>query len=309
MRKNILILAALGGLAMSALGGEFKPGQVPANAQWFLHVNVAGFKKTQIGKFGLEQTKEFEPFIDGFAKMIQFDPRKDLYGITAFGTVTEGEGEVQAKGTVLVNGKFNPVVMLAMLLTQDSINQESVKGHHILSWVENGKRSFGAFSGRTHLLMGDDRDLLLNALQVLRGRAPSLKPGAVAGLVGADKAEGTFFVLRVQLKDLPVPPEAKVLESVHSIDITVGEVGENLVATARVTATDEKIAALIQQSIQGLLAIGQLQLASTEEPELKEVEALLKKVTLTRKQATVVTSLTVPVKKILEFARDQLTDQ
>ena len=39
--------------------------------------------------------------------MIQFDPRKDLYGITAFGTVTEVEGEVQAKGTVLVNGKFN----------------------------------------------------------------------------------------------------------------------------------------------------------------------------------------------------------
>ena len=306
MKKTILILAALGGLATSAGGGEFKPGQVPVNAQWFLHVNVTGFKKTQLGKFGLEQAKEFEPFIDGFAKMIQFDPRKDLYGITAFGTVTEVEGEVQAKGTVLVNGKFNPVQMLALLLTQESIKQESVQGHNILSWVEDGNRSYGAFAGRTHLLIGDDRDLLLNALQVLRGRAPSLKPGAVAGL---EKDKGNFFTLRVQLKDLPIPPEAKVLENIQSIDITVGEGGENLVAISRVTATDEETAALIQQSIQGLLAIGQLQLANAEEPKLKEVAALLKKVTLTRKQTTVVTSISVPVEKILEFARDRLTDK
>ena len=113
----------------------------------------------------------------------------------------------------------------------------------------------------------------------------------------------------MQLKDLPIPPEAKVLENIQSIDITVGEGGENLVAISRMTATDEETAALIQQSIQGLLAIGQLQLANAEEPELKEVAALLKKVTLTRKQATVVTSISVPVKKILEFARDQLTDK
>ena len=111
------------------------------------------------------------------------------------------------------------------------------------------------------------------------------------------------------MKDLPIPPEAKVLENVRSIDITVGEEGENLVATSRVTATEEETAALIQQSIQGLLAIGQLQLANAEEPQLKEVAALLKKVTLTRKQATVVTSISVPVEKILEFARDQLTDK
>ena len=306
MKKNILILAALGGLALGASGGEFKPGQVPVSAQWFLHVDVVGFKKTQLGKFGLEQAKEFEPFIDGFSKMIQFDPRKDLYGITAFGTVTENEGETQAKGTVLVNGKFNPVQMLALLLTQNSIKQESVKGHNLLSWVENGKRSYGAFAGRTHLLIGDDRDLLLNALQVLHGRAPSLKPGAVAGL---DKEKGNFFILRVLLKDLPIPPEAKVLEQVHSIGITMGEFDNKLVATSRVTATDEETAALIQQSIQGLLAIGQLLLANAPEPELKEVAALMKQVALSRKQTTVVTSLTVPVEKILEFARDQLTDK
>jgi hypothetical protein len=303
MKKTILILAALGGLATSAGGGEFKPGQVPVNAQWFLHVNVTGFKKTQLGKFGLEQAKEFEPFINGFAKMIQFDPRKDLYGITAFGTMTEVEGEVQAKGTVLVNGKFNPVQMLALLLTQESIKQESVQGHNILSWVEDGNRSYGAFAGRTHLLIGDDRALLLNALQVLRGRAPSLKPDPLAGL----KIEkGNHFILQAQLKGLPIPPEAKVLEKVHSIGITVGEFDQNLVATSRVTAADEETAILIQQSIQGLLAIGQLQLSNTTEPELKEVEALLKKVTLTQKKNTVVTSLSVPVEKILKFARDRL---
>jgi hypothetical protein len=86
----------------------------------------------------------------------------------------------------------------------------------------------------------------------------------------------------------------------------VGEFDQNLVATSRVTAADEETAILIQQSIQGLLAIGQLQLSNTTEPELKEVEALLKKVTLTQKKNTVVTSLSVPVEKILKFARDRL---
>lgn len=302
MKKNILILAVLCGLASSASGGEFKPGQVPANTQWFLHVDVGGFKKTQIGKFVLEQAKEVAPVIDGLAGAFQFDPRKDLRGLTVFGTVVEGE----PKGTVLVDGNFNQDHLLGLLKTNDTLKTEKVKGLEILSWKDEDKQSFGSFSGRNHLLVGDDRDLLVDALQVLSGKAPALKPGKLAGLA---RDPGNFFLLQAQVKGLPFPPEAKLLQHIQSVGLSLGEFGKNLVITLRVTASNEEVGTLIQKAVEGLAAIARLQMLDNEDPNLKEVDAILREVTIVKQKQTVVVRLSMPVEKILNLARDQLIDK
>ena len=300
MKKILLTFLAV---AVSAVAGEFKPGQVPANAQWFLHVDVSGFKKTQLGKFGLEQTKAFAPFIDGFAEMIQFDPRKDLYGITVFGTVTEGEGEVQAKGAVMVHGNFNQPHLLSLLSTNETFKKEQAKGFEIFSWSDKEKQSYGAFSGRNHLLVGDNRGLLIEALQVLRGEAPALKAAEVGNL-----AKGDFFLLSSRTKGLPFPAEAKVLEHVRGIGVTVGEFDKNLVVSARVTAADDEVITLIQKSVEGLLAVARLLVWEAEDANLQELEALLREVAIVKQKNTVVIRLAVPVKKILDLARERLAD-
>ena len=55
MKKYSLIIVVFFSVALGAFAGEFKPAQVPANSQWYLHFDVDGFKKGQLGKFALEQ--------------------------------------------------------------------------------------------------------------------------------------------------------------------------------------------------------------------------------------------------------------
>lgn len=301
MKKYWLTWLAVAG---AALAGEFKPGQVPAGAQWFAHWDVAAFKRSEIGQFGLEQVAAFAPAVDGLAAVLKFDPRKDLNGVTVFGTVADnGEGEVQAKGTVLVEGKFNQAHLLTLLSTNETVKEEKVNGAEIISWVDNDKQSFGAFSGRNHLLIGDDRGLLLKSLQVLQGKAPGLK---VAGL--GELAKGNYLLLSARTQGLPFPAEAKVLEHVQAVALTLGEAEKNFVISARVTTANEEVGGLIQKAIEGLAAVGRLQLWETEEPNLKELEALLREVEIVKRNNTVTVRLSVPVKKILDLGAT-LTDQ
>ena len=88
MKKYSLIIVVFCSMARGAFAGEFEPAQVPANSQWYLHFDVDGFKKGPLGKFALEQASKEAEKIDALALLMQFDPRKDLHGITLFGSVT-----------------------------------------------------------------------------------------------------------------------------------------------------------------------------------------------------------------------------
>ena len=288
-------------LAATALAsaGEFKPGQVPAGSQWFAHFDAAAFKRSEIGKFGLEQAKAFAPAIDGLVGVLQFDPRKDLHGVTVFGVIGDGE----PRGTVLVDATFKRDHLLTLLRTNESFKEEQTKGHTIFSWAEDqgDGRTFGAFSGKNHVLLGDDRALLVRALDTLAGKIPGLK---AAQLDGLDKGRGNYFIAQARTDGLPFPSEAKIVEHVRRVGITVGEAKNNLVVSVRVKVGNDEVGTLVRQAAEGLVAAGRLQLWEPEDPNLKQLEAILREVEIVKEKNTVITRLVVPVKQLLDLARE-----
>ena len=97
MKTYLLVFLISASVAGRTQAEEFDAKQVPVGVHWFFHLDVSGFKKTQLGQFALKQAKEFGPELDLLAKQLQFDFRKDLDSATLFG---QGDDEKPVDGIV-----------------------------------------------------------------------------------------------------------------------------------------------------------------------------------------------------------------
>ena len=73
--------------AFPAVAEKLNSKQIPASAQWVIHIDFDGFKTSEMGKFAMKQMDEHAGAIDALSAMLKFDPRMDLADVTAFGHV------------------------------------------------------------------------------------------------------------------------------------------------------------------------------------------------------------------------------
>jgi len=292
----ILVFLISASVAGRAHAGEFDAKQVSAGVHWFFHLDVGGFKKTQLGQFALKQAKEFGPELDLLAKQLQFDFRKDLDSATLF-----GQSDDEKQWAMLLQGEFKKAPLLAALKWKSGFKRLSEAGHEILTW-RDGKGDeqethFGTIVNEGLVAMGSSKKRLVQALNVLKGKAPALQPKQLGGL---KLKKGNYFLAAVvNVKDLPIPPEAQAFK-VQSIGFRLGEQGKNLTAHLLLNSSDADSALKIQQMLQGLLAMVQLQVAAADDPEAKQFAEVLKNFKIARAKNVVQVDLEFPVAKLLE---------
>ena len=294
---SVFLISAIVTGRAQAEGFEAK--QVPANVQWFLHLDVGGFKKTQLGQFALKQAKELGPELDQLAEQLQFDFRKDLESATLFGEVFEDEG--QDKMAILFRGKFNKAPLLDALKKKNAFNIIHAAGHELLTWRdgkgEEQEAHYGAIVNEGLIAIGSSKQRLVQALNVLKDKAPALQPKQLGGL---KLKKGNYFLAGVvNVKDLPIPPEAQAFK-VESIGFRLGEQDKKIVAHLLLNSVDADSSLKIQQMLQGLLALVQLQIAADDDPESKELAAGLQNLKIARQKNVVQVNLAFPVAKLLE---------
>ena len=69
--------------AFPAVAEKLNLKQIPASAQWVIHMDFDGFKTSELGKFAMNQMDEHAGAIDALSAMLKFDPRMDLADVTA----------------------------------------------------------------------------------------------------------------------------------------------------------------------------------------------------------------------------------
>jgi hypothetical protein len=296
MKMNLLLFLISASMAGRTQAEEFDAKQVPVGVHWFFHLDVDGFKKTQLGKFVLGKAKEMGPELDKLTKQLQFDFRKDLDSATLF-----GQGDDEKQWAILLQGKFKKTPLLAALKWKVGFKRLSEAGHEILTW-RDGKGDkqethFGTIVNEGLIALGSSKQRLVQALNVLKGKAPSLQPEQLGGL---KLKKGNYFLAAVvNVKDLPIPPEAQAF-NVQSIGFRLGEQGNNITAQLLLNSVDADSSLKIQQMLQGLLAMVQLQIAAADDPESKKLAAGLQNLKIARQKNVVQVDLTFPVAKLLE---------
>ena len=86
--KRSMWLVAVAVLALGAQGGPLKPELVPAQATWFVHLDVEKLLASQVGAQLLDAIKaepKFSAQLDKIQATVGVDLRKDIKGLSLFG--------------------------------------------------------------------------------------------------------------------------------------------------------------------------------------------------------------------------------
>ena len=305
--KNIIVTTlAFAGLAFHATAEGLNSKQVPASAQWVIHMDFDGFKTSELGKFAMKQMDEHAGAIDALSAMLKFDPRMDLADVTAFGHVDAEQPD--ENGVALIRGKFDQEHLLTLLKSNKTFKTEKSGKHKLHSWrdEDSGEREYGSIVSENLLVMGSTKEDVSLALSTLGGKTKTLKGKELKELKLDSNA---YFIMGMaSLEGLPIPPQAKMLENVKKIGITMGEKDKNFETNIHLYTANDEFAVQIQQMMQGLLAIVQLQAGNTDNSMAKEAAKFLKDVKISQEKQLVRMSMAIPVATILEEANKQLKD-
>lgn len=275
---------------------------VAANPTWVLHVDCDGLRPTKIGQFLLAEMEkpEAQAKFAAFQTIFNFDPRKQLHGLTLYGTAKSPED-----GVMLVYADFDPERLLTMAKVAKDHQSTQYKQHVIHNWIDDQRkgrnsvksRVYAAIQGGRFVVFGQKEERVAQALDVADRAMPSLAGTSVFTELGASSNTG-FIQAAARKLDIPdSAPNAVLLRLAKMAQLQVGEAQGQLRATLNLEADDEDVAKQLALVGQGLLALMKLQ--KDNPGSVKLAEAL----SLKQNGAGVVASLAIPPADAIELLK------
>lgn len=260
--KKLAILAVAGLMAGQVWAGAFQAKTVSDSARWVLHADLDQMKETQLGTFVTDKLEAGEAGnkMAALAAILQFDPRKDLKGVTLY-----GKSRDPLEAVALFEGTFNVPQLVTLLKANPSYETVSHGSIPIHSWIDEKKpdvRMYGcALSGK--VLISQGLPMMREALDVLGGTHAGLDATKVFGELPVQEP---FFMAGTDLPALGGQAEAQMLSQAKTARVALGEKAGQATLTVLLTTVDPETAVKLQQVAQGLLAMGQM--SQEKEPGL-----------------------------------------
>jgi len=246
MQKTLLL-----GLLLSPIlsAAPFKANTVPANAQWYLHGDLEGLRKTDSGTIVLNALrKDHGEKVDEAKNLLGFDPLSDLTDMTLF-----GDGKMN-RAAMILKGEIDRTHLEEVIKKADDYATSTHGEISIHQWNDKGKTQFAALHGDDTIIFSEHKNLVELALDVLSGNK--------AGLAQAPAvAKGNPIILgvaNVHKIDLPKDEGSKIVRMAKTVEMALTEKDERLHARLIVEAQDEETAKHFKDALAGLIAIGSL---------------------------------------------------
>jgi len=269
MNMNLMnaVLCACGFTAAASIvsAGPLQRADVPAETAWILHVDVDRLRPTAVGQYLVAEMDkpEAQANFAAFQSMLNFDPRKQLHGLTLYGT-----GASPETGVLLVYGDFDPDRLASMVQGAHDY-QSTPHGKHVIhNWIDDKKkpvngvkpRVYGAVQGTHIVVLAQQEKRVADALDALDHTTRSLADGNLFPQLGAG---GNTSIIQAAARKLDIPdsaPQAAVLRLAKGAVLQVGEAeGGQAKATLNLEASDAEVAQLMASVGHGLVALLKLQ--------------------------------------------------
>jgi hypothetical protein len=290
------ILTSLLCLATGAVvAGPLQRHQVAADAVWMAHLDVDKLKQTQIGRHVLAEMDkpEAKNKLAAFEAIFSFDPRRDVSGVTLYGTGTRPD-----QGVVLLHGSFDTQRLVTLARAGIDYVATEHLNHVIHAWTDRCKakagredaRAFGAVHGSS-VVLGQTHEAVTSALDVLDNLTANL--GSTGYFLDVS---GTGF-LQAATRKVEVPdaqPHSAMLRQAQYLSLTVGETAGQFQLNVFARTASAEAAQHMHQVGQGLLALIALQ---TNKPEAVKFARAIQ---LAQSGENLTASLTLPATEVME---------
>lgn len=276
MLKRVMLAAVvgLGGLLVGsrAMAEPFQAKQVPAAAQWVLHIDADALMKSAAWPMVQERLNRNQGISQ---KMSEIEIATGIAIPDDFHSVTiYGMGFEEGDAVVLLQiSNINQAHITQLLQMNQGFASEQYNGHDLLSWDDNGKTKYGSFFGADRVVVGDQKQNVQKAVDALDGKgeafvSPTTQPasGSVLALLASASVEP------LARKD----PKNPVLKQMRSVWFTLSQSQQSVTLHGSAAAKDEKSAQQLKTMAEGLKALATMMAANENaDARLKLIAPLL----------------------------------
>ena len=261
-------LLAVALLALTVRGDEFKPAQVPAQAHWLAHLDVARLLASQAGARLLDEIKanpQLTAQLDTIQNTAGVDVRKEVRSLTLFGPDAN-----KNHGVMVLAGPFSTDKLVTAIRANPQHEETTIGNATGHKWVDKGRVNYGCFlPGSVCVFSGYEEAARVTA-EVLQSGQGGLTPDSTLGGL-AQGAEGSILFAAAEVQgNLPAgQPKIAVLHNAETIQLKVTEKDGQVCAELAIIAVTPEAAQRLADIGRGLIAFGQL--SADSEPQVAKL--------------------------------------
>ncbi len=307
-RRNLTPLAlaaALGLTAMSAgtaRADALDPRVVPAGAKWVAHLDMSAVQRSKVWEAVWAKADErsggrVKQQLEGLGTLLGTRVPEDIRGVTVTGSAFGPESAV-----VVIHAVIDPQRLVAALKLNATYETGEHAGQPLHTWIERqgDRRRYAAIVGGSNVVMGEDRDAVTAAVDVVAGRAPSMSADATLLKDAGDGA--MLFVSGENLSELArsgAAPDNPIVAFARSAKLSVAEKGDDLSIRGSLTTTDADKARQAQTILEGMRAMVMLGgSGEAARPAARTAADAVARAVVTLEGTTLRVELPVPVETI-----------
>ena len=261
---NTLKKAALLSVAMLTMGfasaqapaAALDEKTIPASAKWVIHVDVQALTKTQTWaqlEPRLMARPQYAKSKGEVERIFRITLPQDLHDFTLFGASANPQD-----GVAIIRGKIDQKDLMGFLSRLTPVKEETLDGHAVFSWDDNGRSRTGSFIGNDRLIIAESTQNVVDALNVLSGKGERIASSAL--LAGAQKklpsAGVLIYLAGDQLATLAAQAGTKspLIRQLDSAWVSLNADDKGFTVFSEVTAQKEQAAADVVKAIEGARA-------------------------------------------------------
>jgi hypothetical protein len=276
--------------------------QVPGSAQWVLHVDVDNVKQSQLWAWMEPRLKADANYARSMREIEAISGMRfpqDVRDVTLYGASADEKDSV-----VLLSAKADQNRLRQMLALGQGFGAEAYGDREILTWNDKGKVMFGAFAGPEEIVLGQNKELIQQALDLGAGKGQSMQGpiasggvgGAGAGVMATLSGSGLGELLRA--KD----PKSPLVGHLQSAWLELSEQAGEIGLRGRAQARDAQAAERIRQTLEGVKAfVGLAGAAENADEKAKLAAAAMERAKVASKDAAVDLDWKLPLEQVKAF--------
>jgi len=263
----VALLVSLG-ILREARAEQLDLKEVAADATWLGHVDFDALRASSVVRKFWQHLPETHPdakkHIDFVSGLLGMDPRKDLHGVTFY-----GKDLGKPAGVLIVHAKFDRQRLLS--IAEKGPNHQVAKrdGYELHSWrFERGDHPqtvVAAFDGPGRIVVASGSDDLMQAMNVLPSKSPSLKRDApLSGHI----PPGTSVLFRAHgVARSHAAEKSRLAKQTESFRFVLGEDQGRSFFRARAVMNTDDVVQKLKAVIEGARALASLHVAGDKQAE------------------------------------------
>jgi hypothetical protein len=304
--KQISMWLATGLVLAGTLPGRSAPmpkAQVPADAVWYLHLDIDKLKTTQIGQWfmGELDKPEAQQKLASFQAIFNFDPRQKIKDCTLF-----SRGNSPEDAVLILRGTFDTGRLATLARMGKEYKSRQHRDYTIHGWLDESRktkagghpRSYGAIHTTGAVVLGQKPERVGEALDVMDGILAGLDKGKLFAEAAAVQQGAVLVGAARRTEGAQFAPNVEIFRHFKTMNLAANEGQDQLGVELGIEAESEDAARNLQAMAQGLLAWTAIQGDKTG------ASRWLQGLSVAQKGAQVSASLKLPTVDVIQMLKD-----